>query len=78
MCGKANPADAEVCAYCSARLKPLNLSSSGSDSGVPDWLRDLRGKDSEQPPAASPFGEGSLSESDEKPAGPFGGESGGH
>ncbi len=27
MCSKLNPAEAEVCAYCGARLKPLHLSS---------------------------------------------------
>ncbi len=47
MCGKPNPADAETCRYCQARLKPLNASPFGSsdDRDVPDWLTSLRGPD---------------------------------
>ena len=59
MCGKANPAEAEVCKYCQARLKPLvapDLKSGGapaSNAGgdEADWLRSLAAKD---PPPAAP------------------------
>ncbi|MCU0484710.1 MAG: hypothetical protein MUC85_01240 [Anaerolineales bacterium] len=45
MCGKSNPAEAEVCLYCEARLKPLVISPADSegDQNVPDWLQSLRG-----------------------------------
>ena len=45
MCGKSNPAEAEVCLYCEARLKPLFISPADSeeDQNVPDWLHSLRG-----------------------------------
>ncbi len=55
MCGKTNPAEAESCRYCQARLKPLR--PGGEDGAVfgnqmgddgPDWLRELR---SDSPPA---------------------------
>ena len=41
MCGKPNPADAEVCEYCQARLKPLIVGDSGS-SDPADLLAGLR------------------------------------
>lgn len=49
MCSKLNPADAEACRYCHARLKPVQPGA--EDDAVPndpvggdepDWLRDLR------------------------------------
>ena len=73
MCGKTNPAEADVCQYCQARLRPLG-SKPGSNAAPPtpaqpdpqppasgdetDWLRELMGSDS-TPEAAS--------ESDEQP-----------
>jgi len=41
MCGKPNPAEAEICWSCQARLKPLQAQQPPDDS-VPDWLRDMR------------------------------------
>lgn len=42
MCGKPNPDHLEVCQHCQARLKPLvSPPGSASDSGLPDWLRDM-------------------------------------
>jgi hypothetical protein len=41
MCGKPNPADAEVCEYCQARLKPLIISNLGN-SDPADLLAGLR------------------------------------
>ena len=65
MCGKTNPAEAEVCQYCQARLKPLGFKP-GSSAGTPppaqpnskppaggdetDWLRELMGSDSTPEP----------------------------
>ena len=66
MCGKPNPADAEVCQFCQARLKPVWASKSAesffdaeseSEEEVPDWLSSLRGPDepaSVQPPEEKP------------------------
>ena len=51
MCGKPNPAEAEVCEYCQARLKPLNLGSAaqpGTEPEVPNWLTSLRGTGQDQ------------------------------
>jgi hypothetical protein len=61
MCGKNNPAEAEKCQYCQARLRPLG-SKPASDAAVPNpaqpasqppageddtgWLRGLLGSDS--------------------------------
>ena len=57
MCGKPNPAGAETCQFCQARLKPLIMGSSSEPSGasptsggsgqepVPDWLSGLRADD---------------------------------
>lgn len=56
MCGKENPPELEVCEFCGARLKPMDLSSQGAgepegrpkDSGdepresTPDWLARIR------------------------------------
>jgi hypothetical protein len=49
MCGEGNPADAEICMYCQARIKPLTASLSAEEptksqpeEGLPDWLDDLR------------------------------------
>lgn len=39
MCGKSNPDNLEICQQCQARLKPLNISPDGADSGLPDWLK---------------------------------------
>jgi hypothetical protein len=58
MCSKPNPADAEVCKYCQARLKPVVASSQpakppenskqppASPSDGSDWLGNLRSDDS--------------------------------
>lgn len=40
MCGKFNPADAQVCKYCQARLTPVTPPSSGVST--PDWLKRIR------------------------------------
>ncbi len=42
MCGRSNPADAEICWSCQARLKPLEASKPADDF-TPDWLSGLRG-----------------------------------
>jgi len=49
MCGKPNPADAEVCRYCHARLKPLRpgeipqpQETSDLESNLPDWMRQIQ------------------------------------
>lgn len=49
MCSKLNPADAEVCRYCHARLKPVQPGSGWdaspndpAEGDEPDWLRELR------------------------------------
>jgi hypothetical protein len=51
MCGKPNPADANACRFCGARLKPLQSGGqvppaapppSGPEGGA-DWMSDLRG-----------------------------------
>lgn len=52
MCGKSNPAEAEICQFCQARLKPLNLdpaAASGKEPEVPGWLTSLRGSGQDQP-----------------------------
>jgi hypothetical protein len=67
MCGKPNPADAEVCQFCQARLKPVWASKSADSffeaepestgEEVPDWLRSLRRPDEpafDQPPEETP------------------------
>ena len=61
MCGKSNPAEAETCQFCQARLKPLGTGSGGepavpdqvqpasqtpADGDETDWLRGLLGSDS--------------------------------
>ena len=60
MCGKANPAELEVCQYCQARLKPLIISPSQEErppareepqtpsepaADPSDWLRGFREED---------------------------------
>ncbi len=49
MCGKPNPADAEVCRYCHARLKPLRpgeapqpLGTAELQKDLPDWMRQIQ------------------------------------
>lgn len=61
MCSKSNPADADVCQYCGARLKPVanRPGTSPSDQGKPeagksqdaesDWLGSLRGQQNSAP-----------------------------
>lgn len=51
MCGKPNPAAAEVCEFCQARLKPLILGGQ-KDADPADWLAGLRLTD--EPPATEP------------------------
>ena len=66
-CGKNNPADAEVCRFCAAPLKPKAAKAAPSgpvkpvlpgeapkpqntadlEPGLPDWLRELRGEQSD-------------------------------
>jgi hypothetical protein len=56
MCGKPNPAEAEICKFCQARLKPLNLDSAspaGNEPEVPNWLTSIRGSGQDQPESAS-------------------------
>jgi hypothetical protein len=52
MCGKLNPAEADVCRYCGARLKPVQPGGSKRPTAAPppaagegdaDWMSDLRG-----------------------------------
>lgn len=51
MCGKNNTPEAEVCAFCGARLKPVRPASQSETGGaVPDWLDDLRFGDNEPGP----------------------------
>lgn len=73
MCGKPNPADAEVCQFCQARLKPIWASKPEEgffdaepepEEEIPDWLSSLRG--SEEPAAEE-------SEEEQPEAGLFGG-----
>lgn len=49
MCGKSNPADAEVCRYCQARLTPLT-----PQDDEPDWLRQLRSETPQTHPPDEP------------------------
>ncbi len=58
MCGKPNPADAEVCRYCHARLKPLRLdetpkpqSTAELKKTLPPWMQRL---ENQQTAAESP------------------------
>ncbi|MFQ5942990.1 MAG: hypothetical protein ACE5JF_05505 [Anaerolineales bacterium] len=50
MCGNPNHGDAEECAHCGARLKPLDVSV--SSEGSEDWLDRMR-EEAEDQPAAS-------------------------
>src|SRR5512133_408700 len=56
MCSKLNPPEAEVCAYCGARLKPLRPPSAKqpaaepSKTDEPDWLKQLRADGPDLPP----------------------------
>jgi hypothetical protein len=59
MCSKINPTEAEECAYCRARLKPVRPSSSGQPEKAgdeqppagngPDWLMGLRAEAPDDP-----------------------------
>jgi len=67
MCSASNPAEAEVCQQCGARLKPLTapldsihpgetptkISTSDLENTLPSWLRDVR-QAAEESPAALP------------------------
>lgn len=46
MCSKINPADAEVCSHCGARLKPVQSQPHPfeNNEAEPDWLSSLRGQ----------------------------------
>jgi len=55
MCSKLNPADAEVCRYCQARLKPLMAPpGNSSGGGEPDWFSELN---SNAPKGSKPSGQ---------------------
>lgn len=53
MCGKPNPADAEVCQYCQAQLKPIVGDAKTPETPAPkdemDWLRELASSEESQP-----------------------------
>ncbi len=57
MCGKLNPAEAEVCQFCQARLKPLGMNSATPPAAPPsgaddaDWLSSLRDKNLDDQPS---------------------------
>ncbi|NMC53404.1 MAG: zinc ribbon domain-containing protein [Chloroflexi bacterium] len=53
MCGKLNPAGAEVCQYCQAKLMPVNLTPAEGQKPDEDldWLRDLKAFSPGQEPA---------------------------
>jgi hypothetical protein len=63
MCGRPNSETAEVCAFCQARLRPLSVAPSGSDSSHPaptpsegetaDWLTKLRAQGAGGEPAGT-------------------------
>jgi len=63
MCGKTNPEQEEICQFCQARIKPLLVNYDenesdqsiksedefeATDSGIPDWLRNLRQDESRE------------------------------
>ena len=61
MCGKPNPAENEICQYCQARLKPLNVNAAPASSGepeVPGWLSSLRDSEQEGQPEPEQAGGG--------------------
>ena len=59
MCSKPNPAEAEECGFCRARLKPVLPGGGATPSGdqglppMPDWLSRLRSPDDPAPEAAA-------------------------
>ncbi len=64
MCGKPNPADAEVCRYCKARLTPLRpddiprpTATSELENTLPAWMQSLRGEGDAAPMDALPESE---------------------
>ncbi|NPV75069.1 MAG: zinc ribbon domain-containing protein [Anaerolineae bacterium] len=64
MCGKPNPAIAEICQYCQAQLKPLGRlgDEQPPEQPSPDWLDEVRSS------STLPFDE-SISEEISKPGG---------
>lgn len=75
MCSQPNPADAEVCQHCGARLKPLEAPpGSREDEGLPsgepfdarpdgeeeDWLARIRSEAEIEPTEAEPPDEGEV------------------
>ncbi len=54
MCGKYNPLDVEVCRYCQARLKPLNVSTGSSAPGAGKTLPPASTPPASPPPANPP------------------------
>jgi hypothetical protein len=59
MCSKPNPEEADVCAFCGARLKPVLAGSppAAADQGLPpmpDWLSRLRAPEDEPPATQEP------------------------
>ncbi|MGA9533046.1 MAG: hypothetical protein WBR18_10050 [Anaerolineales bacterium] len=67
MCSKPNPADAEVCGFCGARLTPLVADNGGfeptgdqggEDEGVPGWLARIRERAEEELPEEEPQSSG--------------------
>lgn len=49
MCSKNNPAGAETCRFCGARLTPLT----GAGDDVPDWLKDFRDTPADSTPGGT-------------------------
>lgn len=61
MCSKPNPAEAEDCGFCGARLKPVLAGGAPTPPGeqqglppMPDWLSRLRSPDDSAPEATPP------------------------
>ncbi len=60
MCSKPNPAEADVCKFCGARLKPLIAGEGGparpatppAEEGLPDWLDRIRSEVAREEPEA--------------------------
>src|SRR5512142_2046907 len=64
MCGKENPAEAEICQHCNARLRPVSNAPAPKpqEGDALDWLRGLSGEES------GPQGEDEKAEDASQPA----------